>query len=267
MIGVILGDIIGSIYELNNYRAKDFELFKPESRFTDDTVMSLAVCAALLNSKPDFSDLYQNTVRSMQHIGRLYPYCGYGRAFFEWIFSDNPVPYNSYGNGSAMRVSPCAYAADSIDRVIELAKIVAETTHNHPEGVKGAEAVAAAVFLARTGSSKSQIRDFISERYYKIDFTLDSIRDTYRFSASCQGSVPQALAAFFEAVDFEDTIRNAVSVGGDSDTIAAIAASVAEPYYGVPAELRERALGYLDERLLALLNDFESKYPIRSTKA
>jgi len=257
MIVVIIGDIAGSRFEWHNHRSKDFELLHPKCRFTDDTVISLAVCDALMNSLPDHSDLGKQAVRSMQQFGREYPDCGFGGMFRKWVHSDNPAPYNSFGNGAAMRVGGCAYAGDSLDEVKQLSKAVTEVTHNHPEGIKGAEAVAVAVYLARTGTSMADIREYVTTNYYPLDFTLDEIRPTYKFDSSCQGSVPQALEAFFESTSFEDAIRNAISIGGDSDTIAAITGSIAEAYYGVPANLRKSAISFLDNRLFENLQRFE----------
>lgn len=260
MIGAIVGDIVGSRYEHRNIRTKDFDFINDKCFTTDDTVMSLAICDALLKTEPDYNNLSQQAIKSMQHIGRPYPR-GYGRNFRNWVYSNHPRPYYSYGNGSAMRVGGCGYVSDSFFETISLSKAVTEVTHNHPEGIKGAEAVAVAIFLARTGCSMQDIRDCISNYYYQIDFTLDDIRETYQFDVSCQGSVPQALQAFFESVDFEDAIRNAISIGGDSDTIAAIAGSVAEAYYGVPQAIRKQALTFLDKRLSTILKKFEQKYP------
>lgn len=261
MIGAIIGDIVGSRFEWDNHRSKDFELFTDECSFTDDSVMSLAVCDAIMQSSSDRGNLGEQAVRSMQEIGRPYPHCGYGGSFRGWIYSDDPQPYNSYGNGAAMRVSGCGYAGNSIDEVKRLSRAVTEVTHNHPEGIKGAEAVAVAVLLARTGRSMGEIRDHIEKNYYTLDFTLDDIRETYHFDVTCQGTVPQAFEAFFESTDFEDAVRNAISIGGDSDTLAAITGSIAEAYYGVPSEIREKAVSFLDERLLEVLTEFEKKYP------
>ena len=263
MIGAIIGDIVGSRFEWDNHRSKDFELLSPKCFFTDDSVMSLAVCAALMNSRYGYSDLCKQTIHSMQEIGRLYPHCGYGSSFFRWIYSDEPKPYNSYGNGAAMRVSGCGYAGRTIDEVKQLSRAVTEVTHNHPEGLKGAEAIAVAVFLARNGKSLIEIQDYIIKNYYPLGFTLDGIRESYRFNETCQDTVPQALEAFFESIDFEDAIRNAISVGGDSDTLAAITGSVAEAYYGVPTSIRKHALTFLDERLLKILLEFENRYPAK----
>lgn len=257
MIGAIIGDIVGSRFEWHNHRSKNFEFLHPRGHFTDDSVMTLAICDALMNSLPDYSDLKEQAVRSMQQLGREYPHCGFGGMFKNWVHSDSPAPYNSFGNGAAMRVSGCAYVANSLDEVKRLSKAVTEVTHNHPEGIKGAEAVAVAVYLARTGTSMDDIREHMTSNYYSIEFTLNDIRPTYKFDVSCQGSVPQALEAFFESTSFEDAIRNATSIGGDSDTIAAITGSIAEAYYGVPTNLRESAITYLDQRLLNILQEFE----------
>ena len=266
MIGAIIGDIAGSRFEWHNIKTKEFELLTHKCHFTDDTVMSLAICDALLRCDGDFTHLSAQTVRSMQAIGRNYPHCGYGGRFHKWVFSDKPQPYNSWGNGSAMRISGCGYVADSLESVISLSRLVTEVTHNHPEGIKGAEAAAVAVYLARTGKNLLEIRDHISKHYYPMDFTLDSIRAGYSFDVSCQGSVPQALEAFFESTSFEDAIRNAISIGGDSDTIAAITGGIAEAYYGVPTSIRKHALTFLDERLLKILVDFENRYPAKIEK-
>ena len=181
-------------------------------------------------------------------------------------FSDDPQPYGSYGNGSAMRISPVGFAADSIEQAKTLSQAVTEVSHDHPEGLKGAEAVAVAIFLARTGSSRHEIRDYIDKNYYSMDFTLDQIREDYSFDVTCQGSVPQAFQAFFESQDFEDAIRNAISIGGDSDTIAAICGGLAQAYYGIPAPIRNQAMAYLDDRLVEIVDTFESAYPIHPNK-
>lgn len=219
MLGAIIGDIAGSRFEWHNILTKDFELLthihgcKP----TDDSIMSLAVAQAIMNCNGNYESLGDETVKAMQTIGRKYPYCGYGGMFRQWMFSDNPHPYNSYGNGAAMRVSACGFAAKSLEEAVVLSKAVTEVTHNHPEGIKGAEATAAAIYLAREGKSMLDIQDYINKHYYKINFTLNGIRGTYKFNETCQETVPQALEAFFESNSFEDAIRNAISIGGDSD--------------------------------------------------
>lgn len=261
MLGAIIGDIVGSRFEWNNIKVKEFEFLTYKCAPTDDSVMTLALAQAILVSKPDYSDLSKNAVECMQTVGRDYPNCGYGGKFRQWVFSDNPQPYNSFGNGAAMRVSAAGFAATSLDEAKMLAKKITEVTHNHPEGLKGAEATVGAIYMARTGSSILEIRDFIDQNYYPMNFTLDGIRETYRFSENCQDTVPQALMAFFESTGFEDAIRNAISIGGDSDTLAAICGGVAEAYYGIPSEIRKHTLTFLDKQLLQILVAFENRYP------
>ena len=270
MIGAIIGDIVGSRFEFNNHRSKDFELFTDECEATDDSIMTLAVAKAIMETekkmKPLLSQRENNheynlllesmAIKYMQEIGRKYPYCGYGGMFRHWVFSDNPKPYNSYGNGAAMRISPVGFFAVTEYELRELSKIVTAVTHNHEEGIKGAEAVALSIFMAKRGATKEEIRNEINENYYGLDFTIDEIRDTYRFNETCQGTVPQAIVAFFESSSFEDTIRTAISVGGDSDTLAAITGSIAEAYYGVPKEIIEKALAYLDSELRSIYEEW-----------
>ena len=257
MIGAIIGDIAGSRFEWDNHRSKDFELFTPKCFATDDSIMSLAVAEALMRAKPDFSDLSAQAVRCMQEVGRPYPDCGYGGRFSEWMYSDDPQPYHSFGNGAAMRVSACGLAAKSVEEAKALSRAVTIVSHDHPEGLKGAEATAVAIYMGKSGAPMADIRACM-EGYYALDFTLDAIRETYRFNETCQQTVPQALEAFFESVDFEDAIRNAISIGGDSDTLAAITGGVAGAYYGVPEALSRAARGYLDARLLDILERFEA---------
>lgn len=261
MLGAIIGDIVGSRFEWDNHKSKNFDLFTLGCSPTDDSIMSLAVAKALLASKEDWSRLSENAVKYMQEIGRDYPNCGYGGNFFYWILSDNPQPYASYGNGAAMRISAVGFVADSIEQAKYLSQAVTQVSHNHPEGIKGAEAVAIAIFLARKGYSLLEIRNYIERHYYPMDFTLDQIREAYIFDVTCQGSVPQAFQAFFESENFEDAIRNAISIGGDSDTIAAICGGLAEAYYGIPDSIRQEALSFLDERLLEIVVEFENTYP------
>lgn len=260
MLGAIIGDIVGSRFEWNNIKTKEFDFLTYKCFSTDDSIMSLAIAQAILDCNGNYGDLGNAAVRRMQEIGRPYPNCGFGGMFYQWIYSGNPQPYNSFGNGAAMRVSACGFAARSLDEAIALSKAVTEVTHNHPEGIKGAEATAVAIFLAREGKSIFEIRDYINKHYYPMDFTLDSIRDTYEFNETCQNTVPQAIMAFLESTDFEDAIRNAISIGGDSDTLAAITGGIAEAYYGIPAEIRKHALTFLDERLMKILVAFENVY-------
>ena len=261
MLGAIVGDIVGSRFEWHNHRSKDFDFLTSECFFTDDSVMSLALAQAMLDSKDDCSNLSEKAVECMQRIGRKYPNCGYGGRFRGWMFSNAPKPYNSFGNGAAMRVSAAGFAANSMEEAKALAEKITAVTHNHPEGMKGAEATVAALYMARSGSNISEIRDCIDKNYYPMNFTLDGIRESYQFNETCQETVPQALMAFFESTGFEDAIRNAISIGGDSDTLAAITGGIAEAYYGITADIRKRTLAFLDEELLRILTDFESKYP------
>lgn len=265
MLGAIIGDIVGSRFEWSNNKTKEFDFLTPKCSVTDDSIMSLAVAKAIVDCHGDYSGLSAKAVQFMQTIGRPYPWCGYGGMFYQWMYSDNPEPYGSYGNGAAMRVSACRFAAASLDEAIILSKKVTEVTHNHPEGIKGAEAATAAIYMARTGNDIPVIKNYINMNYYPMDFTLDAIRDSYTFDETCQNTVPQAIMAFLESVSFEDAIRNAVSIGGDSDTIAAITGGIAEAYYGIPTELRKNALTFLDELQLEILNEFESVFGIPST--
>lgn len=250
MLGAILGDIVGSPYEFDSDKTKDFLLFSPQCRPTDDSIMTIAVGCACVEADCHDEDAFKRTlVEKMRELGRLYREAGYGAMFYRWLMSDSMQAYNSFGNGSAMRVSPTAYAVDTLEDVELLAKWSAEVTHNHPEGIKGAQAVAAAIFLARTGSGKQEIKQYIEEKYYDLDFTLDEIRDGYGFDVTCRGSVPQAIECFLEAEDYEDAIRNAVSLGGDADTQAAMAGAIAEAFFGIPEDIQEEGFRYLDDTL------------------
>lgn len=261
MLGAIIGDVAGSRFEWHNIKTKDFEFFGSGSRLTDDSIMTLAVARAILESRSDFSDLEEQVAKWMQTLGRAFPDAGYGGKFQRWLFSENPAPYNSMGNGAAMRVSPAGFAATSLEDAKLLARKVTGVTHNHPEGLRAAEAVASAIYLARTGKSLAEIRDYTDRNYYPMDFTLDEIRPEYGFDMTCQGSVPQAFMALFESVGFEDAIRNAVSIGGDSDTIAAIAGGMAEAFYGIPDPVRIRGLSFLNPMLREILEAFRERYP------
>lgn len=263
MYGAILGDIIGSPYEFDRSgKTKEFPLFSPESRFTDDSVMTIAVADALLRisrTEPDEA-VRKQLIRSMQTFGRAYPSIGYGARFLSWLFSDNPLPCGSWGNGSAMRVSSAGWLFDDLDTVLKMAALSADVSHNHPEGVKGAQATAAAIYLARTGCTKEEIKIHIETTYgYDLSRTCDEIRPNYRHVASCQETVPEAITAFLEGDSFEDVIRTAVSLGGDCDTLTCIAGSIAEAFYGVPTELKEICRQYLPEDLLTVLSNFEHR--------
>ncbi len=262
MFGAILGDIVGSPYErpANNILTKDFPLFSERSRFTDDTVMTLAVADAFLEIGYSTEELSirETLIRSMQRFGRRHPDAGYGKHFAQWLISPRPHPYGSYGNGSAMRVSSVGWLFHDLAKVRQMARLSADVTHDHPEGIKGAEAVASAIFLARTGHSKEEIREHIESRFkYDLSRTVDEIRPTYTFQLSCMESVPEAITAFLDGNDFEDVLRTAVSLGGDSDTIAAIAGSIAEAYYGVPDFLKKECYEYLTDDLADVLRSFE----------
>lgn len=277
MLGAIVGDIVGSVYEWYNIKTKDFPLFREDCFFTDDTVMTCAVAEAIMNGgqKDDFID-------AMKKYGRMYPDAGYGARFDVWIHSNDRAPYNSFGNGSAMRVSPCAWVMDVTTdelpfEVKRLAQLSAEVTHNHPEGVKGAMATSDAIFMSRyffcghasdngqpnsdnPEEIKRRIKEHIEKEYgYDLSKTLDEIRPTYRFNETCQDTVPQAIIAFLESTDFEDAIRNAISLGGDSDTLAAITGSIAEAAYGIPEWITGKVYTYLDEPLKDVLRRWEKE--------
>lgn len=255
MIGAIAGDIIGSIYEHNPIKRVEFPLFSPFSTFTDDTVMSLAVAQGLLG-RGDYG-------REMKTLGRKYPLAGYGSNFSRWLYEDEIKPYHSWGNGAAMRVSPIGYGFDTEEDLLREAKATAEVSHDHPEGIKGAQSVALAILLARKGASKGEIREKIMNDFgYKLDRHIEEIRPTYSFDISCQGSVPEAIIAFLDSDDFESAVRLAVSLGGDADTLACIAGGIAEAFYGiVPAGIKKEVIKRLPEDLLKILMDFENSFP------
>jgi ADP-ribosylglycohydrolase len=254
VLGAITGDVIGSVFEWDNVKSKDFQLFSPDSCFTDDTVLTVALAEAILEGT-DYAEV-------MREYYNRYPHAGYGGRFHEWALSDSPAPYSSWGNGAAMRISPVAYAFSALDEVLLNAELFTAVTHNHPEGIKGGQATAAAVFLARKGGSKADIRSFVQDRFgYDLSRTVDQIRPTYQFDESCQRTVPEALVCVLEAQDFEDAIRNAISIGGDSDTLACIAGSIAEPLFGgVPKRIAETVLARLDRRLHRVTTQFIAKY-------
>jgi ADP-ribosylglycohydrolase len=254
MIGAIAGDIIGSVYEFHPLKTKEFPLFSPGSRFTDDSVLTVAVAYAILNGDEYFT--------SIREFGQRYPDAGYGDRFRDWLFSDEPEPYYSYGNGSAMRVSPVGFAFDTVDDVLSQAAYSAAISHDHPEGVRGAQATALAIFLARTTQDKARIKQEVSKLFgYNLNRTLNSIRARYSFDVSCQGTVPEAIMAFLESDSYEDAIRNAVSLGGDSDTLACITGGIAEAFYGsVPAEIEQNARERLTPDLLEVVDAFMADY-------
>lgn len=250
MLGAIAGDVIGSVHEGAGTKTKDFPLFIPESQFTDDTVLTVAVADCLLHER-DYVDTFHDYFAA-------YPDAGFGGTFWLWASERRREPYQSWGNGSAMRVSPVAYLATTLDEVLAEARRSAEVTHNHEYGIRGAQATAAAIFLARSGRSKDHIRRYTEEQFgYFLDETLDDLRPTYCFDVSCQGSVPQSILAFLESTDFEDAVRNAISLGGDADTMACIAGAIAEAYYGgVPPAIAERVLAVLDDQLREVVQEF-----------
>jgi ADP-ribosylglycohydrolase len=260
MLGAIAGDVIGSVHEEAGTKTKEFPLFVPDSTFTDDTVLTIAVADALLRPR-DYVD-------ALHDYFHAYPAAGYGGTFFRWCAHKSRAPYNSWGNGSAMRVSPVAYARDTLEEVLEEARRSAAVTHNHEHGIRGAQATAAAIFLARTGSSKEQIRRYTEETFgYFLDETLDDIRPTYHFDVSCQGSVPQSIIAFLESDSYEDAVRNAISLGGDADTMACIAGGIAEAFYGgVPEDIWGQTLGLLDQRLRGVVEEFGERFECLQTK-
>ena len=254
MLGAIAGDVIGSVHEGAGTKTKEFPLFVRDSTFTDDTVLTIAVADSLLGRT--------NYVDAFHDYFHAYAHAGYGGTFFRWAGRREREPYNSWGNGSAMRVSPVAYAHDTLEAVLEEAKRSAEVTHNHEQGIRGAQATAAAIFLARTSHDKEQIRKYTTEKFgYSLDQTLDEIRPIYRFDVSCQGSVPQSILAFLESHSYEDAVRNAISLGGDADTMACIAGGIAEAFYGgVPEEIGTKALALLDDRFREVIVRFSERF-------
>ena len=261
MYGAILGDIIGSPFEFDRGdKTKNFDLFSKGCDFTDDSVMTIAVGEALLaiGTKATVKEIEEAVASNMQDWGRRYPYAGYGGRFRYWLRERNPKPYGSYGNGSAMRVSAAGWLYDSMERTREVARATANVTHNHPEGIKGAEATAGAIYMARSGSSKEEIKEYIErEFHYNLDRTLDEIRPGYHMDETCQRTVPEAIIAFLESKDFEDAIRNAVSLGGDTDTLGAITGSIAEAFYGIPAVLLAECRNRIAEGLMTdVLDEF-----------
>lgn len=254
MLGAIAGDVIGSVYEFDNIKSTEFPLFREDTTFTDDTVLTVAVADVILNGGdyvPVFKDYFER-----------YPGRSYGGMFQNWASSARTAPYNSFGNGSAMRVSPVGFAFASLDEVLAEAPRTSVVTHDHPEGIKGAQAVAAAIFLARTGKDKKEIKQFIEGRFgYDLGEPLDEIRKYYTYDVTCQGSVPQSIIAFLESNDFEDAVRKAVSIGGDSDTIACITGGIAEAFYGgVPDHITDETLSRLDDGLRSVVTEFTRKY-------
>jgi len=250
MLGAIIGDIVGSIYEWNNIKTTEFEFFSKRCFFTDDTVLTAATASVLMTGG-DYTQAYQD-------FSRRYPGRGYGGNFSSWIHTDHPQPYNSWGNGSAMRISPIGFAFDTFEEVLSEAERSAAVTHNHPEGIKGAQATALAILLARKGATQPEIRKEISQRFaYDMNRSLAEIRPIYQFNESCQETVPEAILAFLESNGFEDAIRKAISLGGDSDTLACITGGIAEAYFGIPEDLAQQGRGFLPQEFLQILDDFQ----------
>lgn len=252
MYGAIIGDIVGSKYEFRPIKTKEFPFVSGGCGFTDDTVMTVAVARALLKTREaaaqgDTASFKAILVREMRELGRRFPGVGYGGRFADWLDSRNPKPYNSYGNGSAMRVSPCGLIAVELDEALALAKASAEVTHDHPEGTRGAQAVAACIFLAKIGHSKEEIRAYVEGNFYRPIPSVEDVRPDYTFDVTCQGSVPEAIACFLESADYEDAVRNAVSLGGDSDTQGAIAGSIAWSYYRFGQGFHENADDFMSD--------------------
>ena len=254
LIGTVAGDIIGSKYEGGRVKSMDFELFPKGSRFTDDTILTMAIAKSILDG--------EDYVVNIKDFARRYPHRGYGGYFKRWVYGEDTRPYNSYGNGAAMRVSPVGFAFNDLDTVLQRAKETAEVTHNHPEGIKGAQAVAAAIFLARNGKDKSYIRDFIEQNIgYDLSFSLDEIRSEYKFSATAPDTVPQAIVAFLESMDFENAIRLAISIGGDTDTIAAMTGGIAIAFYkDIPSAIVEKVEAFLPEEFIQIMNRFDERF-------
>ena len=275
IMGGIVGDIAGSRFEFAPHRSKDFELlvmgknylstkqtleeFKTTCRFTDDTVMTVAIANALLEANSDNSNLRELAIDNMRKLGKKYPFAGYGAKFSRWLTLPIVEPYNSFGNGSAMRISAVPYFAKNLDEVKELSRIVTEVTHNHPEGIKGAEAVAVCIWLALNGYEKDYIKEFVEKNYYSLDYDYENLVNTYIHDESCQNSVPQSIFAFIISSDYEDTIRTAISMGGDADTMACIAGAIATAYYGIPEDLEEKGLEFLTPDLREIVEKFNER--------
>lgn len=263
ILGAIIGDIVGSRFEINNNKTgKEFEFYSKYCRFTDDSVMTLAVANAFINSKEDFSNIEDKSIESMVEFGRKYPSCGYGAKFAYWLISSEHKPYGSFGNGSAMRISSVGVVSKSLDEVKKLSSIITNVSHNHPDSINGSEATAVSIYLALNGKDKNEIRKYIEEHYFKIDDLKNETMKPQYFHINCVETVKQSLSAFLDSNSFEDAIRNAIAMGGDSDTIGAITGSIASAYYGIPDDIYNEGLKYLDPFLIKVHNDFIKKYKI-----
>lgn len=261
LLGTIIGDIAGSRFELvNNKYGKEFEFLHKFCRYTDDSVMTLAVAKAFLEAKEDYSNLEKQVIKSMTEVGRKYPSCGYGPSFYRWIMSEDHKPYGSFGNGSAMRISVVGVVPKSIEEIKKLSAIVTNVSHNHPDSINGSEATAVAIHMALNGKSKDKIKKYIEDNYFKIDdLKIDTMKPQY-FHINCVETVKQSIGAFLESTDYEDAIRNAIALGGDSDTIGAITGGIASAFYGIPEDISKKALEYLDGYLIKIHDDFNAKY-------
>lgn len=260
MLGAIVGDVVGSRLELASLQSKEFSFFAPNCHISDDTILTLAICQAFLDCRGDYNRLSLQAATQLKAFALRYPRAGYGSKFLVWMLADVSEPYGSLGNGSAMRVSSCAMVARSLEEVKKFSYAVTAVTHNHPEGLKGAEAVAVAAFLAKEKWSKTEIGRYVQDHYYSMNFLIDEVRPHYQFGNTCPRTVPFAIKAFLESDSFEDTIRTAISLGGDTDTLAAMAGSIAGLYYGIPDAISEAACSYLDEYLKNVLNSFEATF-------
>lgn len=261
LLGTIIGDIAGSRFELvNNKYGKEFEFLHKFCRYTDDSVMTLAVAKAFLEAKEDYSNLEEQVIKSMTEVGRKYPSCGYGPSFYRWIMSEDHKPYGSFGNGSAMRISAVGVVSKSIEEIKKLSAVVTNISHNHPNSINGSEATAVAIHMALNGKSKDEIKKYIEDNYFKIDdLKIDTMKPQY-FHINCVETVKQSIGAFLESTDYEDAIRNAIALGGDSDTIGAITGGIASAFYGIPEDISKKVLEYLDGYLIKIHDDFNAKY-------
>ena len=266
LLGTIIGDIVGSRFELiNNKTGKEFELFNSRCRFTDDTVMTLAVAKIFLDVNDNLSNFREQIIKSMVEVGRKYPNCGYGPSFYFWLKNDEHEPYGSYGNGSAMRISAVGIVGKNIEDIKKMSKMITNVSHNHPDSINGSEAVAVAIHMALNGKNKEEIKKYIESNYFKIYDLKKDVMKPKDFHINCVETVKQSLIAFLESTDFEDAIRNAIALGGDSDTIGAITGSISSAYYGIPDDICNKALKYLDDYLINIHNCFYDKYKIKTS--
>ena len=268
VIGAVAGDIAGSHYEFLEQKMKNFTLFSPYDSFTDDSILTLIIAKTFLDCKKNFKNLKSKLIINIKKIGKLYiDVAGYGDMFLQWLLSKSSEPYYSFGNGSAMRVSAVPYFANNIDEVKTFSKIVTEITHNHPEGIKGAEATAVVIWLALNDYSKEEIKQYVENNYYPMNYTEKDLFENYKFEGSCQKTVPQCIFAFLISNSYEDSIKKVIGWGGDTDTMGAITGAMAGAYYGVPLQIQKKAKAYLDKRMLDIVNSFEKYLDNKSNKA